>query len=230
MDTYRIVFTQRNTMATTFSPGVEKGGDAYFLKAVSENGKSRQHVGYATIRPDKLIEVATVSGGLVGIAHSRDEARRMIDTYHRIHNADDYWTWTTKTLKGQPPMPLSDTLDRDYAAACTKLSEVFGGQFEIISTGGGFYAIHGRITEAPTFKGETQARVGDHILITAGNDAGLNPMCFPGGYGVGIYEDDGGHTGEQVVYYADPDAEGADDMHDLVAIAIYIRTVQGRNY
>jgi hypothetical protein len=96
--TYRIVFTQRNTMATTFSPSIREGGKAYFLKAKSENGKSAQHVGYAIIYPE-MIEVVTVSGTLVGIAKNRLEAAQIIDAYHRTHNADDYWLWTSKTLK-----------------------------------------------------------------------------------------------------------------------------------
>ncbi len=96
--TYRIVFTQRNTMATTFSPGIEKGGKVYFLKAVSENRKSRQHVGYATIGLDKMIDVTTVSGRFVGTAKTRAEAAQIIDTYHRTHNADDYWLWTDRAL------------------------------------------------------------------------------------------------------------------------------------
>jgi hypothetical protein len=93
--TYRIVFTQRTTMATTFSPQVRKGGKAYFLKAKSK--KSAQHVGYAVVYP-AMIEVVTVSGNLVGIANDRPEAAQMIDTYHRTHNADDYWLWTDKEL------------------------------------------------------------------------------------------------------------------------------------
>ena len=98
--TYSIVFTQRNTMATTFSRPVEKGGKAYFLKAVSENKKSRQHVGYAIVYPD-MIEVVTVSGTLVGIAKDRAEAAQMIDTYHRTNNADAYDLWTDKALKAR---------------------------------------------------------------------------------------------------------------------------------
>jgi hypothetical protein len=94
--TYRIVFTQRTTMATTFSRPIEKGGKAYFLKAKS--AKSAQHVGYAIIYPE-MIEVVTVSGVLVGIAKDRTEAGQMIDRYHRTNNADDYWLWTDKTLK-----------------------------------------------------------------------------------------------------------------------------------
>lgn len=93
---YRIVFTQRNTMATTFSPSVREGGKAFYLKAKS--AKSAQHVGYAVIYPD-MIEVLTVKGTLVGIAQKRNEAGRMIDAYHREHNADDYWLWTDKTLE-----------------------------------------------------------------------------------------------------------------------------------
>lgn len=94
--TYRIVFTQRNTMATTFSPNVKKGGKAYFLKAKSD--KSAQHVGYAVIYPD-MIEVVTVSGQLVGVAKDRAEAAQMIDAYHRTSNADAYWMWADKTLQ-----------------------------------------------------------------------------------------------------------------------------------
>src|SRR5437588_642095 len=94
--TYRIVFTQRNTMATTFSPSVRQGGKAYFLKAKSD--KSAQHVGYAIVYPE-MIEVVTVSGQLVGIAKDRAEAAQMIDSFHRAHNADAYWMWTGKTLK-----------------------------------------------------------------------------------------------------------------------------------
>jgi hypothetical protein len=97
MSTYRITFTQRNTMATTFSPQVRKGGKAYFLKAVSENKKSRQHVGYAVIYPE-MIEVITVSGDLVGIAQDRTEAAQMIDAHHRTNNADAYWMWAEETL------------------------------------------------------------------------------------------------------------------------------------
>lgn len=97
MSTYRIVFTQRNTMATTFSPTVRKGGKAYYLKAKS--AKSAQHVGYAVVYPE-MIEVVTVSGALVGIAHDRSEVAQMIDSYHRTNNADDYWLWTDKTLQG----------------------------------------------------------------------------------------------------------------------------------
>lgn len=97
MSSYRITFTQRNTMATTFSPQVRKGGKAYFLKAVSDNKKSRQHVGYAIVYPE-MIEVVTVSGNLVGIAENRKEAVQIIDSYHRTNNADAYWTWTDKEL------------------------------------------------------------------------------------------------------------------------------------
>jgi hypothetical protein len=92
---YRIAFTQRNTMATTFSPRVRKGGKAYYLKAKSD--KSAQHVGYAIIYPE-MIEVVTVSGSLVGITKERAEAARMIDTYHRTNNADSYWMWADKAL------------------------------------------------------------------------------------------------------------------------------------
>jgi uncharacterized membrane protein len=84
-------------MATTFSPQVRKGGKAYFLKAVSENKKSRQHVGYAIVYPE-MIEVVAVSGALVGIAKDRAEVAPMIDAYHRTNNADAYWMWTEKTL------------------------------------------------------------------------------------------------------------------------------------
>lgn len=84
-------------MATTFSPNVKPGGKAYFLKAKSENGKSVQHVGYAIIYPE-MIEVVTVSGNLVGIAHTRAEAAKMIDAHHRTNNANDYWMWTEKVL------------------------------------------------------------------------------------------------------------------------------------
>jgi hypothetical protein len=97
MSSYRITFTQRNTMATTFSPQVKKGGKAYFLKAVSENKKSRQHVGYAIVYPE-MIEVITVSGNLVGIAQDRAEAAQMIDSYHRTNNADAYWMWADEKL------------------------------------------------------------------------------------------------------------------------------------
>jgi hypothetical protein len=97
MSTYRITFTQRNTMATTFAPQVRKGGKAFFLKAVSENKKSRQHVGYAIVYPE-MIEVVTVSGALVGIAQDRKEAAQMIDSHHRTNNADGYWMWTEDTL------------------------------------------------------------------------------------------------------------------------------------
>lgn len=93
--TYRIVLTQRNTMATTFSPSVREGGKAYYLKAKS--AKSAQHVGYAIIYPD-MIEVVTVSGALVGIAKDRKEAAQMIDAHHRTNNADGYWLWTDKEL------------------------------------------------------------------------------------------------------------------------------------
>lgn len=94
--TYSISFTQRNTMATTFSRPVEKGGRVYFLKA--KTAKSAQHVGYAIIYPD-MIEVVDLSGALVGIASTRDEAKQMIDTHHRTHNPDAYWLWTDKSLK-----------------------------------------------------------------------------------------------------------------------------------
>lgn len=94
-DTYRIVFTQRNTVATTFSPNVKEGGKAYYLKAKSD--KSAQHVGYAVVYPE-MIEVVAVSGNLVGIAKDRTEAAEMIDTYHRTNNADDYWLWADKVL------------------------------------------------------------------------------------------------------------------------------------
>lgn len=94
-DTYRIIFTQRTTMATTFSRPIKKGGKAYFLKAKSD--KSAQHVGYAIIYPD-MIEVTTVSGQFVGVAKDRAEAAQMIDTHHRTHNADDYSLWTDKAL------------------------------------------------------------------------------------------------------------------------------------
>ncbi|QRY51787.1 hypothetical protein [Mycolicibacterium septicum] len=94
-DTYRIIFTQRNTMATTFSPSVREGGKAYYLKAKST--KSAQHIGYAIVYPE-MIEVVTVSGELVGIAQSRPEAAQMIDSHHRTTNADDYWMWLDKKL------------------------------------------------------------------------------------------------------------------------------------
>jgi hypothetical protein len=97
MISYRITFTQRNTMATFSHHRVRKGGRAYFLKAVSENKKSRQHVGYAIIYPE-MIEVITVSGSLVGIAKDRKEAVQMIDSYHRTSNADTYWMWAEKEL------------------------------------------------------------------------------------------------------------------------------------
>lgn len=96
MGSYRIVFTQRNTMATTFSPHVNKGGKVYFLKAKSE--KSVQHVGYAIIYPE-MIAVSTVSGQHVGYAKDRVRAAQMIDFYHRTNNADGYWMWTDKTLE-----------------------------------------------------------------------------------------------------------------------------------
>lgn len=94
-DTYRIVFTQRTTMATTFSRPIEKGGKAYFLKAKA--AKSAQHVGYAIVYPD-MIEVITVSGALVGVAQTRTEAAQMIDSYQRTNNADAYWMWADKEL------------------------------------------------------------------------------------------------------------------------------------
>lgn len=97
-DTYRIIFTQRNTMATTFSPSIREGGKAYYLKAKSD--KSAQHVGYAIVYPE-MIEVVAVSGNLVGIAKDRAEAAQMIDTYHRTSNAEAYWLWTDKTLAGK---------------------------------------------------------------------------------------------------------------------------------
>lgn len=93
--TYRIVFTQRTTMATTFARPIEKGGKAFYLKAKS--AKSAQHVGYAIVYPD-MIEVTTASGSLVGIAKNRAEAAQIIDTYHRTSNADAYWLWTDKKL------------------------------------------------------------------------------------------------------------------------------------
>lgn len=99
-DRYSIVFTQRTTMATTFSRPIEKGGKAYFLKAKADNGKSVQHVGYAIIYPD-MIEVTTASGSLVGIAKDRAEAAQMIDAYHRTNNADDYWLWTDMALRAR---------------------------------------------------------------------------------------------------------------------------------
>lgn len=96
-DTYRIVFTQRNTMATTFSRSIREGGKAFYLKAKSANGKSVQHVGYAIVYHD-MIEVITVSGALVGVAQTRPEAAQMLDAYHRTTNADAYWMWADKTL------------------------------------------------------------------------------------------------------------------------------------
>jgi hypothetical protein len=97
--TYRIVFTQRNTMATAFSPGVYvgKGGKVYFLKAVSGDNRSRQHIGYAIIYP-KGIEVRTVSGRIVDVAKTRAEAVQMIDKHHRKNNRREY-EWTRMTLK-----------------------------------------------------------------------------------------------------------------------------------
>lgn len=91
---YRIIFTKRNTMATTFSPAA--AGQTYFLKAKSQ--RSAQHVGYATVIAPNHIEITTVSGKSVGVAKSRSEARQMIDTYHRTNDSDNYWMWVAKTL------------------------------------------------------------------------------------------------------------------------------------
>jgi hypothetical protein len=93
-DTYRIIFTQRNTMATTFSPSA--AGKTYFLKAKS--ARSAQHIGYATILSPKEIEVSTVSGQKIGVATSRADAAQMIDSYHRANSADQYFMWTDKSL------------------------------------------------------------------------------------------------------------------------------------
>jgi hypothetical protein len=62
------------------------------------DNKSAQHVGYATVYPDR-IEVTTVSGRPVGTAKNRADAAQLIDAYHREHNAADYWLWNDKTLK-----------------------------------------------------------------------------------------------------------------------------------
>ena len=86
--TYSIAFTQRNTMATTFSPAAK--GNTYFLKAKSGNGRSVQLVGYATVVAPDQIEVSTVSGKSVGVAKSRDDAKKMIDAYHRKNNGHEY--------------------------------------------------------------------------------------------------------------------------------------------
>lgn len=93
---YRIVFSQRTTISTSFGQSVEKGGTRYYLKAKSP--RSAQQVGYATVRPDRTIEVTTCNGTIVGIAKNRAEAAKMIDGYHRKHNRRDYSSWAAKTL------------------------------------------------------------------------------------------------------------------------------------
>lgn len=93
---YRISFSQRTTFSTSFGPSVEKGSRFFYLKAVKP--KSAQQVGYATILADKTIQVTTCNGTFVGIAASRKEAGRMIDAYHRKHNAKDYWLWMKDEL------------------------------------------------------------------------------------------------------------------------------------
>jgi hypothetical protein len=102
--TYRIIFTQRTTMVTVFSPAVDKDGDVYFLKAVADNAKSSQHIGYATTNMPghhpHAIAVTTVSGEPVCLAASRREAAQMIDAYHRRNNPEDYWIWASKKLIG----------------------------------------------------------------------------------------------------------------------------------
>lgn len=97
MTEYRISFSQRTTLSTAFGP-VEAQGDRYYLKATSLCRRSRQHVGYAVVRPDRSIEVSTVDGTPVGVARTRKEAGQLIDGYHRDHNADSYWMWAEKTL------------------------------------------------------------------------------------------------------------------------------------
>jgi hypothetical protein len=98
MSNYSISFSQRTTVATSFGP--EAGGDRYYLKAVSENRKSRQHIGYATVVSRTQIFVTTVNGTPVGVAKSRKEAKAMIDAYHRENNLDEYWMWAKDTLTG----------------------------------------------------------------------------------------------------------------------------------
>lgn len=97
MSEYRISFSQKTTISTMFGPEAA-GGDRYYLKATSLCRRSRQHVGYAIVRPDRSIEVSTVSGTPVGVARTRKDAGKLIDTYHRTHNADSYWMWAEKTL------------------------------------------------------------------------------------------------------------------------------------
>lgn len=98
MSNYSISFSQTTTLATAF--GQEAGGKLYYLKAVSENRKSRQHIGYAFVVSPTEIEVSTVDGTPVGIARSRKQARAMIDAYHRENNLDAYWMWANDTLIG----------------------------------------------------------------------------------------------------------------------------------
>lgn len=37
---------------------------------------------------------------IVGVTKDRAGAARLIDTYHRANNADDYWLWADKALEG----------------------------------------------------------------------------------------------------------------------------------
>ena len=95
-DCYWIMFSQRDSISTTLSPGVIAKGKAYFLKAKAL--KSAQHVGYAVVAHTKKIEVYTVSGKLAGVATSRAEAAAMIDSYHLKNNSDGYWMWAGRAF------------------------------------------------------------------------------------------------------------------------------------
>lgn len=93
---YRISFSQRTTFSTSFGTQVEKGSRYFYLKAVRP--RSAQKVGYATILPNKTIQVTTCDHTLVGYAKTRKEAGRLIDAWHRKHNKDAYWLWADDEL------------------------------------------------------------------------------------------------------------------------------------
>lgn len=96
--TYTIVFSRQSTLSTALSAGIT--GQQFYLKARAANGKSHQHIGYATIVAPGRIEVSTVAGTPVGTVGTRKAARALIDAHHRAHNAEGYWLWVRHTLTG----------------------------------------------------------------------------------------------------------------------------------
>jgi hypothetical protein len=107
---------------------------------------------------------------------------------------------------------LWDVLARDYGPVCQQLTKHFGAEFTVDSTGGGFYAICARLE-------------GGHlVLITDGNDAGLNPLDETEGFGVGVYEEDGaGNSPRVYLRNTRPDPEA---LLYLVGWALRARAMQ----